>query len=234
MARRLMMLQRQQLTESQVLDRRARRLLHDDVLPQLHAAMLSLRSGATTPPDLQAEAVELLGDVHHQISNLLRDLPASLTPEVTHLGLPGALRWVIEREMKGAFDQVDWNIDPQAEQSAGGLPPLATEVAFYAAREAIRNAARHARPEGSMEPLRLWITMTLQPDGLDIRIEDNGVGLNSQATSSSGSGAGLALHSSLLAVVGGSLVIESKRDEYTCVRIYLLKSLWSSGSTSSA
>jgi hypothetical protein len=87
MARRLMALQRQQLAESQVLDRRARRVLHDDVLPQLHAAMLSLGSGTTTQPDQQAEAVGLLGDVHRQISNLLRDLPMAVTPEVTRLGL---------------------------------------------------------------------------------------------------------------------------------------------------
>ena len=38
MARRLMALQRQRLADSQVLDRRARRVLHDDVLPRLHTA----------------------------------------------------------------------------------------------------------------------------------------------------------------------------------------------------
>src|SRR4029078_12727880 len=44
MARRLMTLQRQRLAESQVVDRRTRRVLHDDVLPQLHTAMLLLQS----------------------------------------------------------------------------------------------------------------------------------------------------------------------------------------------
>src|SRR5205085_2929953 len=42
MAQRLMLLQRRRMVESQVLDRRARRVLHDDVLPQLHTAMLAL------------------------------------------------------------------------------------------------------------------------------------------------------------------------------------------------
>jgi hypothetical protein len=42
MARRLTALQRQRLAESQVLDRRTRRALHDDVLPRLHTAMLML------------------------------------------------------------------------------------------------------------------------------------------------------------------------------------------------
>ena len=45
MAQRLMALQRRRLAESQVLDRRARRVLHDDVLPLLHTAMLALMSG---------------------------------------------------------------------------------------------------------------------------------------------------------------------------------------------
>jgi signal transduction histidine kinase len=225
MARRLMALQRQQLAESQVLDRRARRLLHDEVLPQLHAAILSLTSGPTYRPDQQAEALGLLGDIHRQLSNLLRDLPIVVTPEVTHLGLVGALRWVVDQEMKSAFDQVDWNIDPPAERSAGSLQPLAIEVVFFAAREAIRNAARHARPDGSSAPLRLCIAMTHQQEGLEIKIEDNGVGFNSLATSSSGSGAGLALHSSLLAIIGGALEVDSTAGEFTCVRIHLANSL---------
>jgi signal transduction histidine kinase len=220
MARRLMALQRQQLAESQVLDRRARRALHDDVLPRLHAAMLVL-SDVTARTDEQAEALTLLGDTHRQISNLLRDLPAAITPEITRLGLVGALRWVVNEEMSGAFDQVDWQIEAQAEKDAGKLQPLAAEVVFYAAREALRNAARHARREVNPAPLRLTIAVRSVSDRLEISVEDNGVGLNGSAASSAGSGSGLALHSTLLAVVGGSLEIDSKPGEYTCVRIQL-------------
>jgi len=217
----LMVLQRQQLAESQVLDRRARRVLHDDALPQLHAAMLLLSGGTAARSDQQAEAVGLLGEAHRQISNLLRDLPAAIPPELTRLGLIGALRWVVENEMKGAFDEVEWEIDPGAETSAAKLQPLAREVAFYAAREALRNVARHARPEGSAELLRLGISVSSQPDDLEIRIDDNGVGLDGLEVLASGSGAGLALHRTLLAVVGGSLEIDSQPGEFTSVRIYL-------------
>jgi len=45
MARRLIALQRQRLAEGQVIDRRARRALHDEILPRLHTAMLSLDGG---------------------------------------------------------------------------------------------------------------------------------------------------------------------------------------------
>ena len=58
MARRLLALQRQQLAESQVVDRRIRRVLHDDVLPQVHATLLALnRRGGGEAPE---EALELL------------------------------------------------------------------------------------------------------------------------------------------------------------------------------
>lgn len=54
LARRVMALQRQRLAESQVLDRQARRVLHDEVLPELHAALLTL-TGAM-PGQLPSEA----------------------------------------------------------------------------------------------------------------------------------------------------------------------------------
>ena len=43
-ARRLVALQRQRLAENQLLDRQTRRALHDEVLPQLHTALLTLSS----------------------------------------------------------------------------------------------------------------------------------------------------------------------------------------------
>lgn len=220
MARRLMDLQRQQLAESQVLDRRARRALHDDVLPRLHAAMLALNGGLAGQQDEQAEAMILLGDVHRMISNLLRDLPTAITPEITRLGLVGALQWVVNEEMNGAFDQVDWQIEPQAEQDASKLQPLAAEVVFYAAREALRNAARHARPEAKAALLRLYVALLTSQDHLEVVVEDNGVGLNNPVAAVGGSGSGLALHSTLLAVVGGSLSTESQAGVYTRVRIH--------------
>src|SRR5262249_53849543 len=143
MARRLMALQRQRLAESQIVDRRTRRVLHDDVLPRLHTAMLMLQ--ATSPmsqvadnssnsddlrpatcdlrPNVE-EAVALLGDVHRQIANLLHAMPATAAPEVARLGLIGALRQAIDGEFGSAFDDVCWQIEPEAEQAAWSIPAL--------------------------------------------------------------------------------------------------------------
>ena len=239
MARRLMALQRQRLAEAQVLDRRGRRMLHDEVLPRLHTAMLALSSipngrvGFPThhPDELEnqdggfgnppyAEAINLLAEVHHQISDLLRQIPAATAPELGRLGLAGALQQVLENELKDAFDAVSWQVYPAAEERLPGLPALSVEVIFYAAREAMRNAALHARPASPSASLCLSVTLDWQA-GLLLSIEDDGVGLGTKAPSASGSGQGLALHSTLMAVIGGSLALESSPGEYTRVVLRL-------------
>lgn len=219
MARRLMALQRQHLRESQLLDRRARRVLHDDVLPSLHAAMLTLSSG-NGGNGAAAEAIGALTAVHRQLSDLLHDMPNSTTPEVARHGLVGALQEAIRDDLGRAFDGVTWEIEPAAARSAQALPALTAEVLFYAAREAIRNAARYARAPDGERPLTLRVAAR-QRDGLEVVIEDDGVGLEASARNPGGSGRGLALHSTMMAVVGGSLVTESAAGRYTRVRLLL-------------
>ena len=230
-ARRLMTLQRQQLTESQLLDRRARRILHDDVLPQIHAALLSLSRAIQDDSDQKMdgqtesnqEATMLLTDAHRQISNLLREMPARTMPKLAQLGLIPTLQQLVLDELKSAFDDVVWEIDQTAAQAARALSPLTAEVIFYAAREAMRNAARHGRGTALDRPLHLRVTLTCA-NGLQLQIQDDGVGTN-EASANPGTGHGLVLHSTLLAIVGGLLEIASEPDKYTCVTIRLPHSL---------
>jgi signal transduction histidine kinase len=218
MARRLMALQRQRLAESQVVDRQTRRALHDDVLPRLHTAMLALNQSADfESPVKTSEVLSLLGDAHRQISELLRAMPSARAPEVARLGLVGALRQTVDDDLGHAFDAVTWRIEPDAETQAHTLPALNAEVLFYAAREAIRNAARYGRAD-AVHPLRLTIAAEWR-DGLTLIIEDDGAGVD--AAASQGSGQGLALHSTLLAVVGGTLAVESELGRYTRVSLHL-------------
>jgi anti-sigma regulatory factor (Ser/Thr protein kinase) len=257
MARRLMDLQRQRLAESQVIDRRTRRVLHDDVLPRLHAAMLMISAGEpkTTQrvPDREPTAenkeqsaddelrstqyavhntqheqvVALLADVHRQVANLLHAMPTTAAPEVARLGLIGALRQAVDGELGSAFDGVTWRIEPGAEDAAGEVPALNAEVAFYAAREAIRNAARYGRNGDLSRPLHLAVSVARRnPDaakggGLEIAIEDDGVGMGAATASAEGSGQGLGLHGTMMAVIGGVLTAESVPGAYTRVTLAL-------------
>ncbi len=210
LAHRLVALQRARLAENQLLDHRARRVLHDDILPRLHAALLTL---AADP----AQAQTLLVATHRAIADLLHDLPAAPAPTLARLGLVGALRHLLTDEFENAFDEVHWMIDPAAEEQARALAPLAAETLYYAAREVIRNSARHARSPA--QPLRLQLSVAWA-SGLCLIIEDNGTGLTSAPNPNSG-GHGLALHSAMLAVVGGTLVSESQPGTFTRVVLWL-------------
>lgn len=195
LAQRLMLAQRQRIAESQIADRRTRQVLHDEVLPRLHAAMLNTRDDV---------AIKALSEAHRDLAQLLRELPAVTQLQLASRGLFGALRELIEREFAHDFDGVDWAVTPEAEVAAKHLSESQAEVIFHAAREAIRNAARYGRgPQHHL--LRLTVGSTLsQPGQLRLWIEDDGVGAD-HGVPSLGSGNGLALHSAMLAVIGGTL-----------------------------
>ncbi|MBP7692052.1 MAG: hypothetical protein KA764_09055, partial [Anaerolineales bacterium] len=119
-------------------------------------------------------------------------------------------------EFAGAFEAVVWRAEPEAEQQAARLPALAADVLFYAAREAVRNAARHGRPAAGA-PLTLSLRLEAQPNGLGLVVEDDGVGF----TGSGPAGHGLALHGALLGILGGALRVESEPGAYTRVSLTL-------------
>jgi signal transduction histidine kinase len=230
MGRRLVALQRQRLVESQMADLLARRVLHDEVLPNLQAALIALdsrpvpagaRPGAGSAQ--AAVAAGLLSDSHRRIADLLRQIPTVTTADLDRLGLVAVLQRSVNDELAADFDRLTWQIDPQAEEAARHLPPAAAEVLFYAAREAARNAARHGRDPQTSAPLHLHLAIDAH-DGFEIVVEDNGVGLPGSALDQNGapgSGRGLALYSTMMAVVGGSLAVDSAPGRYTRVRLHL-------------
>ena len=222
MASRLMSLQRQRLAQSQVVDQHTRRTLHDDILPLLHTAMLAL-----TGPELSGkpgvnELVGQLTEIHRSLSNLLRAMPSSQPNLLARLGMEGALRSVLENEQVGAFDTVSLDLQPEALAAIRKLPTFMNEVLFYAAREAIRNAARYARDDPDTQPLHITIRLCLA-GGLELLVEDNGRGINQhlKQMAEGEKGHGLALHSTMMAVIGGSLSLESEPGAYTRVRLWL-------------
>jgi signal transduction histidine kinase len=113
-----------------------------------------------------------------------------------------ALRKSVTEELHNCFETVTWNVPTAVEGRARKIPSLSAEVIFFAAREALRNAARHANP---VDTLALNIAASWEK-GLEIVIEDNGVGPIELKSESSGQG--LILHSTMMAVIGGSLALE--------------------------
>ena len=158
LARRLISIQRERLVGSQVLDRKTRRVLHDEILPALHADLLALYAHGAEDPE-SARALADLAQIHRRISQLLIDMPHAPPAEEPIRSIVDSLRRLIADELKEAFDGVRWEIDPRAEEAARNLPPVFLEVWFYAAREAIRNAAKYGRGADGSRPLHLKILL---------------------------------------------------------------------------
>jgi len=217
LSRRLLVLQRQRLAQSQVLDRQTGRILHDEVLPRLHTALLKI--SVLSLPE-QDDIVGQLAETHQLISTLLRELPRPSTPDLVHYGLVRAIRSLIDHEMPYAFDQVDWQIDPNSESLVEELPPMFVEVLYYAARESLRNSAHHARSKFLSRPLVLHIKLSIS-EKLEMVIEDNGQGVSKIREAPYSSGQGLALHSTMMTIIGGTLTLESSPVEFTRVILRL-------------
>lgn len=199
-SQKLMQLQRERMASAQLLDQRTRRALHDDVLPSVHAAMLALNSGRDSNG-----IVQQLSEVHRKLAELLHELPPTVAPEITRLGLIAALRRSVQVEFGQFFQDVQWDVEPGAEEQTGALSPAAAEVVYFAARELVRNAAKHSRPEAGPENRRLRIAARVADGSLRLIVEDNGATWPAEP---SGVGQGLSLHGTMMAVVGGTLSIE--------------------------
>ncbi|MFN2146389.1 MAG: hypothetical protein ACK2T7_13640, partial [Anaerolineales bacterium] len=161
---------------------------------------------------------------HGEISRLIRNLPGPSLPDLAGLGLVAALRRLVEDEVGAGFDQVEWEITPGSESADEELTQLEEEVLYYAAREVMRNAARHGRVEGeAARPLGLKIAVSAAGKGIEVVIEDDGAGFVGAEMNHLTSKQGLPLHSTMLAVIGGEMKIESEVGRFTRVRLILNK-----------
>ena len=102
-------------------------------------------------------------------------------------------------------------------------PPAIAELIFAAVQEALRNAARHARGTDVHRRLRLTLKASCSQTepNLEVVVADDGVGIISASSSTTGTGGGLLTHSALLAIAGGSLTVKSAPGEGVTVRIVL-------------
>jgi signal transduction histidine kinase len=205
LAARLVELQRQKLAQVQVLDRYARRVLHDDILPLLHGALLSLSAQKDS-----GEAIASLTSAHRGISDLLRDAPPSSSPLASR-DFWTAIRHEIEVELALCFDEVVFEVSDAARRFTGNLPPLLADTLFFASREVVRNSAKYGRGADSLRQLSLFVTADVA-EKFKLELRDDGTGLDTAASttqSRGGSGSGLALHAAMLAIAGGELQSEN-------------------------
>jgi len=211
LARRLVHLQRERYIDQALADQRPRRMIHDEVLPKLHASMLELSSqGQASIP----QVVEQIGLVHKQLSGLLREMPAVHTGTIEKSGWLNSFRSMVQQEFSSAFREIEWVVEDAFQSRLETYSATVGEVLFYAAREAIRNAARHGR-QGQM--VNHLLIRCGSGDKVSIEVEDDGKGIKDGVYPLAGHG--LELHRLMLAIIGGSLMVESEENRFTRVRL---------------
>jgi two-component system, NarL family, sensor histidine kinase UhpB len=170
------------------------RNLHDEVGQVLTGVLLQLNSIAEAAPEQRGELDQARQAVRRALDEVRR-ISSELRPEMLeHLGLVSALT-----ELSTTFARVaDIHVD---REFATSLPDLSrdTELAVYrVAQESLTNVGRHAGAT------RVAITLESAPDGVVLRVADNGRGL---ATETAEHG-GLRSMRERALLVGGELAIK--------------------------
>lgn len=238
---------RRRVVDVKLLGAQQRRVLHDEILPQMHLALLRLemlrsppeteraeiaelseeeKAGGTLQERCQAidEAINMISDTHRRLAAMMRATAPGAPHRLERDGLINAIQTMLEQDFQHAFDEIDWCVSEEtAARIDEAISPAIAELIFAAVQEALRNAARHARGADVHRHLCLTFRATWHPAnaGLEISVADNGVGLASADSSTTGTGGGLLTHSTLLAIAGGSLTIQSAPGEGVKVRIVL-------------
>lgn len=235
---------RRRIVDVKLMGAQQRRILHDDILPQMHLALLRLETlrryvrvekatvndacqeheERAAPEMVLDEAVGMISEAHRRLAAMMRATAPSAPHRLEHDGLMNAIHTMLAQDFQHAFDEVVWDVSEETADCIDEVtPPAIAELIFAAVQEALRNAARHAR--GSDVHRHLCLTLKAvchrEEPSLEVFVADDGVGLLSANSATTGTGGGLLTHSALLAIAGGSLTIKSEPGQGVTVRIQL-------------
>ncbi|GLV56616.1 hypothetical protein KDH_34550 [Dictyobacter sp. S3.2.2.5] len=222
---------RRRVVDVKLLGAQQRRVLHDETLPMLHLALLGLETvrslhgqDSENPERVEQalhEAIGSISTVHRQLASMMRAMSTGAPHRLERDGMMTAIHTMLEQDFQQAFDVVEWKVSEEAMQVIDDLvPPAIAELIFAAVQEALRNAARHARGTDIHRRLRLTLSASCNPH-LEVIVADDGIGIVSSSSSTTGTGGGLLTHSALLAIAGGTLTVKTTPNEGVSVRIFL-------------
>ena len=221
---------RRRIVDVKLLGAQQRRVLHDEILPHMHLALLRLETlrpreqadaSSTQVDQALNEAIETISMAHRRLAAMMRETTTSAPHRLERDGMMHAIHTMIEQDFRQAFDVVAWEVSEEtARRIDDVMPPAIAELVFAAVQEALRNAARHARGADVHRYLSLTLRASCDPD-LEVVVADDGVGILAGGSSTSGTGGGLLTHSALLAIAGGNLSIKSAPGEGVTVCISL-------------
>ncbi len=192
------------------------RELHDElgqVLTAVRLHLLAIRQDA----DARRRA-DALGSAVEAVDGALqwvRNLSVSLRPAVLDdLGLLPALRWFVDRQAGAAGLEAKVS----GHLPEGRIPADVQVIGFRVAQEAITNAVRHAKAA------HLAVEVRLRDATLELAVRDDGVGFSvadAMDRALSGQSLGLLGMQERVALVQGTVTVESQPAGGTTVRAYL-------------
>ena len=207
----------EQVSRLAVVEERERiaRDLHDGVIQAIYGVALSLEDVPLMMADEPEEASERVDRAIDSLNLTIREIRnfiLGLRSELLHGAdlLAGVATLANEFGATGASEiELDLAIDPEL---AAGIPIAHRVQVLQMTREALSNAARHARAQ------RTRIVMRVDDDAIVLRVEDDGVGFDTTAALSAGH-LGLANMHDRAAAFGGTVTIESTLGEGTTLSI---------------
>lgn len=227
---------RRRIVDVKLLGAQQRRILHDEILPQMHLALLRLETVRSfidtaclptiegqqeSPGQILNEAVDRISDAHRRLAAMMRATTPTAPHRIERDGLMQAIHTMLEQDFRHAFDEVEWDVSEETARTIDeATPPAIAELIFAAVQEALRNAARHGRGADVHRRLCLTLKASCHPH-LEVIVVDDGIGIVSASSSTTGTGSGLLTHSALLAIAGGSLTVKSAPGEGVTVRILI-------------
>jgi signal transduction histidine kinase len=184
---------------------RIARDLHDGIIQSIYGVALSLEdvpSMMADEPDEASARVDRAIDSLNLTIREIRNFILGLRSELLHGAdlMAGLATLANEFGATGAAEiELDLAIDPDA---VAGIPMATRVQLLQMTREALSNAARHARAR------RTRIVTRMEDGMLVVRVEDDGVGFDTGAVRSAGH-LGIANLYDRAAAFGGSVAIES-------------------------
>jgi signal transduction histidine kinase len=156
--------------------------------------------------------LELKADAQDAVTDVRRLVYGLRPPALDDLGLLGALR-----ETAAQYSAKGLSVSVEAPQKLLPLSAAVEVAAYRIVQEALLNVARHA------EASRCSVQLALDEEvgALRLEVEDDGCGIGED----SGSGVGLYSMRERTNELGGSLVVESRREggTHVCARLPLPK-----------
>jgi len=200
------------VVEAQELERqRLARELHDETGQALTSILLGLKAIRSASSDEQAEQAET--EVRNLVVQALQDVRAlavELRPSaLDDFGLVPALERLAAtfEERSGIRTVVESSLREER------LPAETETVLYRLVQEALTNVAKHA------DAGRVDVVLTRRPDGVSAVVEDDGRGFEADETREDA--LGLVGMRERLALLGGTLAIESARGEGTALVAYV-------------